>query len=156
MEKNLNKKSFACKFLIIIQILLGVGAFFGGLLLIIDPSGNLMSMPISLLDEAPFSNFLIPGIILLVVLGIIPLVVSFALITKWNLGAANSLNIFAKMHWSWTYSLYIGFALIIWITLETFFLKEVALVHLLYIGIGLTIQAVTLLPSVQQYYSQKG
>ena len=86
------------------------------------------------------------------VLGVLTLIVSFALATKRQLKIANRLNLFTDMHWAWAYSIYIGFALIIWITIEAFFLQLVATVHVGYIFLGLTIQAVTLLPAVQRYY----
>ena len=51
---------------------LGVGALFGGGVLIVSPSGKLFGMPLSLLDNSPFTDFLIPGLILFIVLGLIP------------------------------------------------------------------------------------
>lgn len=141
-----NKKPFSCKLLIFMHLIVGIGAVFGGLVLVIDPSGGLIKMPMTLLEYSPFHSFLIPGIILLTVLGVFPLIVAFALMTGWHWNAADSLNIFSKMHWSWTYSLYIGFALIIWITVEVFFIKQVAIIHVVYIFLGLIIQAVSLLP----------
>lgn len=149
----LNKMPLSCKFLVFMHLILGIGAVFGGLVLIVDPSGGIIKMPITLLNNSPFDSFLIPGMILFVILGVLPLIISFALVTKWHWNAANRLNIFSKMHWSWTYSLYIGFALIIWITVELFSIKGIALIHVGYIFLGLIIQAVTMLPSVQKYYS---
>lgn len=109
-------------------------------------------MPLTLLANSPFQSFLIPGIILFAILGALPLIIVFALITKWQWSAANKLNIFAQLHWSWTYSLYTGFALIIWITVEVFFIQQIVAIHLADIFLGLLIQAVTLLPSVQKHY----
>lgn len=152
MEDSTNQKPITCKLLILWHILLGVGAVFGGLVLIIDPSGGLLKMPMAFLENSPFNNFLIPGIILLVILGVFPLIISYALITKWDWKVANRLNIFSEMHWSWAYSLYIGFALIIWITVEGFIMKQIATIHVVYIFLGLAIQTVTMLPSVQKYY----
>lgn len=152
MENTTNKKPFSCKLLILLHVLLGTGAVFGGLVLVIDPSGGLIKMPITLLENSPFNNFFIPGTILLAILGILPLIISYALITKWSWRVANRLNIFTTMHWSWAFSLYIAFALIIWITIEGFFLKQFVAIHVFYIFLGLIIQAVTVLPSVQKYY----
>lgn len=154
MEYTIHRIPFTSKLLILLHLLLGIGAVFGGMVLIIDPSGELIKMPITLLGNSPFNSFLIPGIILLVVLGVLPLIVSFALVTKRQLKIANRLNLFADMHWAWTYSIYISFALIIWITIETFFIQHVAIIHVVYIFLGLTIQAVTILPSVKKYYLQ--
>lgn len=152
MGSPYNKMPLSCKFLIFMHLILGIGAVFGGLVLIIDPSGGIIKMPRTLLENSPFDSFLIPGMILFAVLGVFPLIISFALVTKWHWNAANRLNIFSKMHWSWAYSLYIGFALIIWITVELFLIKGIALIHVGYIFLGLIIQAVTMLPSVQKYY----
>lgn len=150
-----NSKPFSCKFLIFMHLILGIGAVFGGSVLIIDPSGGIIKMPVSLLENSPFDNFLIPGMILFIVLGVFPLIISFALVKKWHCNAANRLNVFTNMHWAWAYSLYIGFALIIWITIELFFIQGVALIHVGYIFLGLMIQGVTMLPSVQEYYGLK-
>lgn len=152
MENTPNKIPVTSKLLILLHLLLGIGAVFGGMVLIIDPSGKLIKMPITLLKNSPFHSFLIPGIILLIVLGVLPLIVSFALATKRQFSIANRLNLFAEMHWAWAYSIYISFALIIWITVEAFFIHDVALIHVAYIFLGLAIQAVSLLPSVQKYY----
>lgn len=149
-----NKMPFAPKILVLLHLLLGIGAIFGGIVLIIDPSGELIKMPISLLEHSPFESFLIPGLILFIVLGLIPSIIAFSLVTKRQIKVADRLNIFKEKLWSWTYSIYISFALIIWITVEVFIIKHIMIVHVLYIFLGLAIQAVTLLPSVQKYYSE--
>lgn len=144
---------FSCKLLIVLQIVLGLGAIFGGGALLIDSSGEMIGMPLSMLEGSPFGSFLIPGIILLVVLGILPLIVAYGLMKKRQWQAAETLNLFPDRTWAWAYSLYIGFMLIIWITVQVYIIKGMAVIHLFYISLGLLIQANTLLPSVQKYYS---
>jgi uncharacterized membrane protein len=46
-------------------VFLGITSLVGAVPLIVDPSGKMLSMPLSLLRHSPFSSFLIPGIILL-------------------------------------------------------------------------------------------
>lgn len=87
--KTADKMLFTSKLLILLHLLLGIGAVFGGVVLVIDPSGELINMPITLLENSPFDSFLIPGIILFVVLGVLPLIVSFALATKRQFIIAN-------------------------------------------------------------------
>lgn len=152
MAKSRSKLPITSKTLLALHLILGIGAVFGGLVLILDPSGELIHMPSSILKNSPFDSFLIPGLILFVVLGVLPLIVSFALATQRPCEIANRLNLFKEKHWAWAYSLYISFALIIWITLEVYFIEGVALVHVGYVFLGLAIQAVTLLPSVQRHY----
>lgn len=155
LKPKFGQKTFACQLLVSLHVLLGIGAVFGGLGLIIDPSGELIKMPISLLAYSPFSSFLIPGVILLVVLGIAPMVAVYGLIKRKSWKLAEALNLFPERHWSWTLSLSIGFMLIAWIIIQVYFSKEAVIVHVVYVFLGLLIQAVTLLPSVQYYYSRE-
>ncbi|MNP17785.1 hypothetical protein D3C76_1102280 [compost metagenome] len=140
--------------LISLQLFLGLGAIFGGLAFIMDPSGEILKIPTTLLERSPFNNFLIPGIILFVVLGLFPIMISLALMKKWHWALGEQLNVFKDRHWSWTFSLYSGFAIIIWISVQVYMLNSVSLVHLFYIALGLIIQGSTLLPSVQDIYKK--
>ncbi|OPA74704.1 hypothetical protein BVG16_23395 [Paenibacillus selenitireducens] len=140
--------------LIALQLFLGVGAIFGGGALTLDPSGDLLGMPLSMLEGSIFSSFLVPGIILLVVLGVIPVIIAIGLTCKWTCAIAEKLNVFRDKHWSWTFSLYSGFCLIIWITVQIYIIHGVSVVHIIYMGLGLLIQATSLLPSVQKKYER--
>ncbi|OJV19807.1 MAG: hypothetical protein BGO30_00605 [Bacteroidetes bacterium 41-46] len=70
----------------IIAILLlcvnGIGAAYGGLHLIADPSGAGLQMPLSFLEHSPFKSYLIPGIILLIVNGILSFVTVVTILFK--------------------------------------------------------------------------
>ncbi|MNJ67418.1 hypothetical protein D3C77_635900 [compost metagenome] len=121
-------------------------------MLAIDPSGDVLGMSLSLLEQSPFPNYFFPGLILFIMLGIAPICIGIGLIRKNNSSVANKLNVFSNLHWSWSFSLYSGFALIIWIVAQTYFLQAVHFVHLFYFAIGVMIQIVTMLPSVQKKY----
>ncbi|MEC0124520.1 hypothetical protein [Paenibacillus pabuli] len=138
--------------LIIMQALLAIGAIIGGGALIIDPSGNSVHMPGSLLEHSPFGSFLIPGIILLLVLGVMPMIIAISLLrrTHWKIG--EKLNLYPNQYWGWTFSLYTGFALIIWIMVQVYWIQHVSVIHLVYFAWGVGIQIVTLLPGVQRRY----
>src|SRR5699024_1012526 len=99
-----------------------------------------------------FPSYLIPGLILIGILGILPVITALGLMKKWDWQWPESLNIYQDKHWSWTFSLYIGFALIIWITVQVFIIKTLAILHFIYIILGLIIQMITLLPTVQRKY----
>ena len=140
-------------------VLLGflvIGAIGGGLVLIISPTGELIGLPFSEFKNMPFSSFLIPGIILLSVLGIIPLLLIIALLKKPESRLAEKINIFKDMHWSWTYSIYIAFALIGWIHIQLIFLQgEVYWLHTFYIFYAILIIIVALLPQIRNLYKKK-
>ena len=131
---------------------LGLGAVGGGGTLIISPSGELIGMPLSMLEESPFSSFLIPGVILSLVLGLIPLLLIIALLRKPESILAERFNLFKDMHWAWAYSIYIGFILIIWIHLQMVFIQEVSWIHTFYIFFAVSILYVALLPQIRNFY----
>lgn len=147
-------KSFPCYLLIFLHFFLGIGALFGGGSLILSPDGSLLHVPITLLQYTPFHNFFIPGLILFLGLGVLPLFTAIYLISDKPIKGAKRLCIDQSELWSWNLSLYIGFILIIWITMEIYMIQAIVFIHVFYIFLGLAIQAVTLLPSVRSHYSK--
>nr|WP_154887774.1 hypothetical protein [Paenibacillus xylanexedens] len=133
--------------------LLGLGAVIGGFMLILDPSGKMLNMPVSLLERSPFSDFLIPGMILLLVLGLFPIIICMALLRRIHWTLVEKLNLYPKRYWAWTFSLYTSYALLIWIIVQLYIIQTVSLIHLFYFAWGLGIQMVTLLPDIQRRYS---
>ena len=140
--------------LLILLGFLGVGAIGGGGVLIISPTGEMLGMPSSMLEKSPFNSYLIPGIILFTVLGLIPLMLIIALIKKPKSKLADQFNFFKDMHWAWTYSLYIGFILIIWIQLQIVFIHTVHWLHTFYIFLAIIIIFIALLPQVRNLYKK--
>jgi hypothetical protein len=86
---------------VLLQGLTGAG---GGIALVADPSGTLLGMPLSSLAGSPFADYFLPGLVLLVVLGIFPLLVSWGL---WK-----------RQPWAWYGGAVVGIGLIIWIFVQ--------------------------------------
>lgn len=141
--------------LLFLLAFLGLGALGGGGVLAVSPSGKLMGMPLSLLAGSPFHSFLIPGLILFTVLGVVPCLLVVALLKKPQSPWAERLNLLEDMHWAWTGSIYVAFALIIWIQLEMVFLNAVSWLHTVYMFWALLILLVALLPQVRILYKKK-
>jgi hypothetical protein len=141
--------------LILLLFLLGflsLSAFYGGIALILSPDGNIFKMPVSILYNSPFNDFLIPGIVLLIVFGIIPALVIYAMIKRTVCPVLEKMNIMYDHHFSWTFTVYIGIAQIIWIDLQTFFINAVDLIHLIYSGIGIAIVCIAFLPATRKHF----
>lgn len=134
---------------------LGLSAIGGGGALIISPSGKLLGgLPLSILQNSPFTNFLIPGIILFVVLGVLPSLLIFTLLKKLASPFAEHFNFFKDMHWAWSFSVYVAFALIIWIQVETIFVQGVGWLQSFYMLYAIPMIFVALLPSVRNLYKK--
>jgi hypothetical protein len=134
---------------------LGLSAIGGGGALIISPSGKLLGgLPLSILQNSPFNNFLMPGIILFVVLGVFPTLLIFALLKKTASPFAEHFNFFRDMHWAWSFSVYIAFALIIWIQVETIYVQGVGWLQTFYMLYSIPMILVALLPQVRGLYKK--
>ncbi|MCQ2009434.1 MAG: hypothetical protein ABF629_08380 [Sporolactobacillus sp.] len=156
MTETNNGKTISCFILIILHFFLGVGAVFGGGALILSPDGTLLHMPLELLKYTAFDSFLIPGIILFSVLGLYPIYIAFLLIFEKPMLIGERIRFDSSASGAWNHSLYIGFLLIGWITIEAYLMHDIVFIHVFYIFLGLAIQAVTVLPSVKKHYSISG
>lgn len=56
-----------------LEVILGVGAIGGGIALMAGPHGEILPLPVSALAGSPFSDYFVPGAILLTILGFGPL-----------------------------------------------------------------------------------
>ncbi|MEO6284105.1 MAG: hypothetical protein ABIN80_02965 [Dyadobacter sp.] len=141
---------------IIISLLgfLGLGAIFGGGVLILSPTGALIGMPLSMLASSGFQTFLIPGILLFFVLGVFPFLLIYALLQKVNSPFADRLNIFEDMSWQWSFVIYQAFAVIIWIQVEMVLLHAVHWLHTFYMCFAIVILIVALLPQSRDLYKK--
>jgi hypothetical protein len=154
MEDTKVRKPFEVYLLVFLVFFQAVGAIYGGLTLVIDPTGGLLQMPLTSLEGAPFKNYLVPGLILLIFLGLLPSFLLYPLIFKPEWKRANFFNIYKEQHWSLTYSLYLGIILIIWIDVQIMMLGYGALIQSFYAFLGVVITIVSLLPVIKRYYSR--
>ena len=134
--------SYSLYTLIILMLFQGISGLIGGIALVIDPSGELLQMPLSMLEGSPFDTFLIPGIILLTILGIFPMCVVYGL--------------WVRLNWAWMGSLLVSVALIIWIGVEIWMVgyhTEPPL-QLIYGLLGLILLVLVLMPSVRNQFKK--
>lgn len=100
----------------------GIGAVAGGLAAIINPHEPL-GMPVEALRNSPFSDFLIPGIIL------------FAVIGLGNIFSALMFRL--KSRFQGYISSVFSWALAIWIVVQCIMLNAIVFLHILFFIIGL-------------------
>ena len=110
----------------------------------VDPTGEWLVLPLTMLADSPLTDFQLPGFILLTMLGVLPLVVAWASYTR--------------KRWSWYGVLLVGFTLVVWIGLQ------LALVgyhpdpplQIVFGALGVVIVALAMLPSVREREQAKG
>jgi hypothetical protein len=106
---------------------LSITAIWGANLLMQDPTGRPMDIPVSLLQHSPFHSFFIPGMILLVSNGLLPLAFTVA-------------TAFRKLPYS-RWIAFQGCVLFGWISIEVIMLREVVWLHYVYWGLALVLVA---------------
>lgn len=129
-------RTFAAWILVALLLVQAVGAIGGGAVLVISPDGDLMRMPTSQLEGSPFDSFLVPGLILLVVLGILPL--------------AAAVGLLFRRTWAWWLAGVVGCGLAIWIVVEMSIIDYHWLMAT-YLGMALAIVLACLPRSVRRY-----
>jgi hypothetical protein len=77
-------RSFLKYVALFLLLLNGIGAFIGSIPMILDPGGTTSNIPIRYLEHSPFSDFLIPGIILFLCNGVLSMFVFVALAYNWR------------------------------------------------------------------------
>jgi hypothetical protein len=103
-EKTAKKKRpGALLALLALTALQAAGAIGGGIGLVSNPVDNI-GMPVSQLEGTPFKDYLIPGLILLIVVGLFSLLVFVGLLLSWKA--------------AWWLALASGGGLVIWIVTE--------------------------------------
>ncbi len=148
--------SFAVWVLIGLQALLGISALIPGALFLLAPDGHLLQMPLSNLKDSPFTNYLIPGLLLFVFVGIFPLGVAYGLWRQPAWQWPDAINPFKGAHWSWAGSLAAGVILIVWITVQVLLIRAAVFLHYLYWGWGIVLLGLTVSPGVRRSCEHRG
>lgn len=113
---------------IILLLFVGLNALSGGYLLINDPSGSSLGMTIRQIYPSVFDDFLIPGILLFVFIGVACILTAFFVILEWK----NYADLVILQ----------GMILSVWIIVELFFFDKVYFLQYIFVGIGLFLFAV--------------
>jgi hypothetical protein len=145
-------KPFALKILAFLLAFIGIGAIISGPMLFLAPDGHLMQWTVDMLKGTPFTNFLIPGIVLFLFVGVFSSLVSYGLLRQPTWRWADMLNICKKYRWAWTASWAAGVIMILWIIVETSLLGYISFLQPVITAWGIAIITLTLLPNMRRYY----
>ena len=107
---------------LILLIFLAVSALFGGYVLIKDPTGGIIHMPVENMKNSPFSDYLIPGIILFVCNGLFSMAIFILTLMRYK-------------HYP-LLVIFQGTILVIWIVVQLIILQSFHYFHAIYGGVG--------------------
>lgn len=114
--KKINSILFGLHFFV------GIGGMAGGFAAITNPD-NPLGAPVEILKNSPFDDFLIPGILLFIVVGVGNVI--------------SALTLRANYRFQGYMSSVFSWGLVIWIIVQCIMLRAIAFLHILFFTIGL-------------------
>lgn len=123
--------------LVLLLLFQGASGLAGGLALTLDPTGSTLGLPAAWLAGSPFPDYRMPGLFLLVVLGVVPLWIA--------------VRVRRREAWAWPGALMVGLLLLAWLVVEIRVVGYHATppLQLIYGLVGIGIVALCLAPAVR-------
>ncbi len=149
MEKK--KRPFEVWLLVVLMLFLGIGALISGPMLFGAPDGHLVGWTPEMLEGTPFPNFVIPGIILFLFVGVYQVFVGSSLLRLPAWRWPDAINPYKQYHWAWSASWAMGIILLIWVITETALIGITSFLQPLVAAWGVAEIVLTLLPRTRQY-----
>ncbi len=112
-------------FLVVINLLIGIGGLFGGFLALSPEAQLSMGISREMLINSPFTTFLIPGLFLFIIIGFGNLLIAY-------------MNVRSEQHSAY-FECLIGIIQIFWILIQCILLQSIVFLHILFFLFG-TIQ----------------
>ena len=147
------KRPFMLWPLIFGLLFLSLGGFSGGIPMLMDPAEGGYLQFGDVLPLLPVSNFILPGLFLLAVMGAFPILLSYALIVRPNWPRVAALFKWSKAYWAWTATLLFVASIAVWLAYEGALIGWFPITYATAVA-GFFILLFALLPDVRRYYSQ--
>jgi len=139
MNPQSNTMKVTNTLLVILLIFLSLSGLFG-ILFLIDPSGELVEMPLSLLDKLPIDNFFLPGLYLLIVYGIGSSIIAYGLLRQ--------------LFWAPVAGILLGLVLIGWVIGQIILWGPPVMLQYIYLTVGVAIFLLSLILRKQDFQEQ--
>lgn len=98
-------------------VFLAFGGLYGGITMLLDPSGALLGVD-NLLPLLPVPDFALPGLFLFYVMGLVSLVLAFGLFARLNWSWAEALSRWSGHSWASNRTLVLGIVLFTWLVVQ--------------------------------------
>lgn len=147
------KRSMTLWLLIFFLVFLAVGGLYGGVVMLIDPTGNLLQMA-EVLPLLRVPDYTLPGLFLLFVMGLLPLLLTYALLARPNWVWADSIFNWSGHYWAWTGTLALGVTLAAWLAVQGVLIGFQWPIQYVTAVNGLLIILLVLMPGVRRLYAR--
>jgi len=145
------KRNAVVWLLIFALLFLAFGGFFGGIAMLLDPSGSSLDMD-AVLPMLPVPDYTLPGLFLLLVMGMGSLLLVYGLLARPRWRWAEAVTRWSGYHWAWTGTLALGIILCIWLIVQGLLIGFKWPIQYVTAANGLVIILLTLLPGVRSIF----
>jgi hypothetical protein len=133
-------------------LFLALGGLIGGIGMLLDASGRLLGMD-DVLPLLPVADYTLPGLFLLWVMGVVPLLLSYGLLARPDWAWAQALSRWSGHHWAWIGTLALGMLLVIWLVVQGLLIGFSWPIQYVTAVNGLLIIVLALAPEVRRAYA---
>jgi hypothetical protein len=145
------KRPLALWILVFFLLFLSFGGFYGGITMLLDPSGASLQMD-EVLNLLPVPDYTLPGLFLLLVMGLAPLALIFGLLARPDWPWLQSLFRQTKSYWAWGGTVLLALILLLWLTVQALLIGFKWPIQYVTAANGLLILLFAFLPSVRKHY----
>ena len=139
--------------LVFLLVFLALGGFYGGISMLVDPSGRMLQMD-GVLPLLPVPDYFLPGLFLLFVMGLFPILLTYGLIKQPVWSWADSLSTWSGHYWAWTGSVGVGVVLVLWLAVQAILIGFQWPIQYITLVNGVLIILVAVIPNVQKYFKR--
>ncbi len=147
------KRPFIVWILVFWLLFLALGGLYGGIAMLLDPSGEALQMT-EVLPLLPVPDYVLPGLFLLFVMGLVPLLLVYGLLARPAWTWMEPLFRWSRHHWAWTGTLLLTLVLAIWLIVEGVLIGFRWPIQYVTAVNGLLILVFVLWPSVRRLYEK--
>jgi hypothetical protein len=140
--------------LLFLLVFLGLGGLYGGIAMLIDPTGGLLQLT-EVLPLLPVTDYLLPGLFLLFVMGLAPLVLTYGLLARPNWTWVEILFRWSGHHWAWTGTLALSVTLAVWLVVQGLLIGFKWPIQYITAIDGFLILLLALAPGVRKYCAKE-
>jgi hypothetical protein len=133
--------------------ILSIGGFVGGVAFVTDPTGASLGAQLAWLEKTPVSDFLLPGLFLLLVYAIGSVILIGGLVWRRAPGVLGRVDATLHHHWAWVGTIAMGATLVAWILYEFTIFSERMVLQPILLGVGAAMVAICAVPSIRRYYA---
>ena len=128
-----------------------MGGLYGSIAMLIDPSGSTLGLD-TVVHLLPVSNYVLPGLFLITVFGLAPLLLAYALIGRPNWTLVDRYFRWSNHYWAWTGCLLLAGIIALWLIYEGLLIGMFPITYFTAI-LGLVILLLSIFPSVRKHYA---